>query len=408
MRGWRAKHERLCICSADRCTRPAPTYMWMAYNMAFIYTMASLITDDVATSLARRDAANFFSPQDCINFLRFTQPQTTLLTTASLITDDVATSLARRDAANFFSPQDCINFLRFTQPQIMLMLDLLLIPAFIRTDCGFIVSGREALCVLLYRLAFPCRLKDMRLVFGLSESCICETFNRMLHFLDFKWGWLLSVDVERLKPRLLVEFAEAIYNAGCPLTHCWGFIDETIRGIARVRLADTHQLSIHAIKFQGVVTPDGLFVDLWGLVLGTRHDSYLLAQSGLMQKLAAHFNSPSGRPYCLYGDPAYGLSDHLVCPFSAASYGPLTPEMADFNQRMSHCRVTVEWGFKEMTSKWAFVDMKSQQKYLLSPVGKQYRVATLLSNMHSCLNGGNQISQYFNLQPPTLEEYLKV
>lgn len=114
----------------------------------------------------------------------------------------------------------------------MLMLDLLLIPAFIRTDCGFVVSGREALCVLLYRLSFPTRLKDMRLVFGMSESRICESFNWMLHFLDFKWGFLLSLNVERIKPRLR-EFAKAVYNSGSPLTHCWGFIDGTVRGIAR-------------------------------------------------------------------------------------------------------------------------------------------------------------------------------
>ena len=161
------------------------------------------------------------------------------------------------------------------------------------------------------------------------------------------------------------------------------------------------------MKFQGVVTPDGLFVDLWGPVSGTRHDNYMLAQSGLMPKLATLI-SPSGHPYCLYGDPAYGLSNHLVCPFSAASVGPLSPEMADFNKRMSHCRVTVEWGFKEMTGLWAFVNMKPQQKFLLSPVAKQYRVATLLSNWHSCLNGGNEISQYFGVLPPTFEEYLCV
>ena len=74
----------------------------------------------------------------------------------------------------------------------MLLLELLMIPAFIRTDCGFVVSGREGLCVLLYRLAFPTRLKDMRLVFGMSESRICETFNWMLHFVDYKWGFLLE------------------------------------------------------------------------------------------------------------------------------------------------------------------------------------------------------------------------
>lgn len=116
--------------------------------------------------------------------------------------------------------------------QIVLMLELLMVPAIIRTECGFVVSGREALCVLLYRLAFPCRLKDMRLVFGLSESCICETFNWMLHFMDFKWGFLLSLDVQRLVPKLRT-FAEAVYNKGCPLTHCWAFIDGTVRGIAR-------------------------------------------------------------------------------------------------------------------------------------------------------------------------------
>ncbi|CAB1114398.1 unnamed protein product [Ectocarpus sp. CCAP 1310/34] len=73
-------------------------------------------------------------------------------------------------------------------------------------------------------------------------------------------------------------------------------------------------------------------------------------------------------PYYLYGDPAYGISNHLICPFSASSVGPLTPEMADFNKRMSACRVI-----------W-----------------------------HSCLNGGNEISQYFGVAPPSFEKYLGV
>ena len=79
------------------------------------------------------------------------------------------------------------------------------------------------------------------------------------------------------------------------------------------------------MKFQGVVTPDGLFVDLWGPVSGTRHDNYMLAQSGLMQKLPTLI-SPSGHPYCLYGDPAYGLSNHLVgAQLVSALYRPRWP-----------------------------------------------------------------------------------
>ena len=37
----------------------------------------------------------------------------------------------------------------------------------------------------------------------------------------------------------------------------------------------------HAIKFQGVVTPDGIVVDFFGSELGARHDVHLLNESGL-------------------------------------------------------------------------------------------------------------------------------
>lgn len=164
----------------------------------------------------------------------------------------------------------------------------------------------------------------------------------------------------------------------------------------------------HAIKFQGIVTPDGIVVDLFGPELGTRHDVHLLNESGVLLTLVDNMNNAEGEPYVMYGDPAYGMSTHLNCPYSAESYGPLTAAMLEFNKRMSACRVTVEWVFKEMTGKCAFVSMRNQQKYLLSPVGVQYKVATLLSNIHSCLNGGNEISQYFDCPPPSLVEYLGV
>ena len=45
-----------------------------------------------------------------------------------------------------------------------------------------------------------------------------------------------------------------------------------------------------------------------------------------------HFNSPSRHPYYLYGDPAYGLSDRPICPYSAVTHVPLTPESAVFLQ----------------------------------------------------------------------------
>ena len=41
----------------------------------------------------------------------------------------------------------------------------------------------------------------------------------------------------------------------------------------------------HGNKFQSVVTPDGLFASMYGLVSGNRHDSFLLSNSGLLNKL---------------------------------------------------------------------------------------------------------------------------
>jgi DDE superfamily endonuclease len=66
----------------------------------------------------------------------------------------------------------------------------------------------------------------------------------------------------------------------------------------------------HGIKFQSVVTPDGLFASMYGLISGNRHDSFLLSNSDLLNKLQEFM--PDDAPediaavlYSLYGDPAY-------------------------------------------------------------------------------------------------------
>ena len=50
------------------------------------------------------------------------------------------------------------------------------VPGVIKTDCGFVVDGMCALTILLYRLAYPCTLKHVRLVFGPSPSRISEAY----------------------------------------------------------------------------------------------------------------------------------------------------------------------------------------------------------------------------------------
>ena len=71
---------------------------------------------------------------------------------------------------------------------------------------------------------------------------------------------------------------------------------------------------MHSLKFQSVVTPNGLIANLHGPFEGKRHGSTMLQATGLLNDLkrVAFYN---GVPLCLYGDPAYRLGLHLQTPF---------------------------------------------------------------------------------------------
>lgn len=78
---------------------------------------------------------------------------------------------------------------------------------------------------------------------------------------------------------------------------------------------------------------------------GQRHDSGMLAMSGLLPMLEVHSISPTGQALCIYGDPAYPLRVHLQGPFKGAT---LTPQQEAFNQSMSKVRISVEWVFGDI------------------------------------------------------------
>ena len=80
-------------------------------------------------------------------------------------------------------------------------------------------------------------------------------------------------------------------------------------------------------------------------------------------------------------------------------------DMQDFNASMSSVRVSVEWLFGDIAANsFKFVDLKKNLKIALSCVGKMYIVAAILRNAITCLYG-NSTSEFFNLNPPSLQEY---
>ena len=94
---------------------------------------------------------------------------------------------------------------------------------------------------------------------------------------------------------------------------------------------------------------------------------------------------------------------HLQAPYKE---GNLTRDQKNYNEAMNKVRVTVEWLFGEIKTYFKFVDFKTQLKVGLSSIGKIYLVCGLLQNARTCLYG-NKVSEYFEMDPITLEEYFQ-
>ena len=305
--------------------------------------------------------------------------------------------------------RECKEQFRFEKAHIPDLARLLGLPPALTTRNGLVYSGVTGLCILLWRLRYPSRLGDGLSMFGRSVDQLSRIHNDVASYIlrRFQPG-MSGLDRGRLQPELLRQFANAVSAQGAPLPNCVGFIDGTLRAICRPtrhqRIVYNGHKRFHGLKFQSVVTPDGIVAHLFGPVVGRVHDARLFNESGLLPILEEHFNVPAPLgPFYLYGDPAYGLNRWVVCPYKGAH---LTAAQEEFNRRMSSVREAVEWAFGKVVNLFAFVDYKKNLKLGLQQVGSFYIVAVLLTNCHTCLYGG-QISDKFGVAPPTLQDYLQ-
>lgn len=181
----------------------------------------------------------------------------------------------------------CIAMFRFRPADLRRLQNLFDLPTPVKVGAhgkSHYFHPEEALLVLLRRLAFPNRLVDLVDEFGLHNWEISMLFNWTLGFVHQKYAHLLG-SLERWIPHL-PTFADAILRKGCPDIGCVGFIDGTLRRMARPgrgqKACYSGHKRTHGIKFQSVTFPNGMIGHLYGPVEGRRHDTTLLAASGLM------------------------------------------------------------------------------------------------------------------------------
>lgn len=249
-------------------------------------------------------------------------------------------------------------------------------------QCIFIfLLGLTGLCLLLRRLAYPNRLRDLNLFFGYSPQAMSIIIiNKVSDILIHNHGHLLS-SLEQLRwlnqqrfelyaqvstvcqatHRLWFLFLfllQAIQNKGGPVRNCWGFIDGTARAICRPTIEQENYYSghkrYHCVKYQSVLCPDGIIANLKGGWPGRRHDAAMFAESNLYNELERVAVFPNGNKYILYGDQAYGIKELLWAPY--ANRINMEPHQQQFNNLMKRLRLTVEWGFQKTIAEFAFLD----------------------------------------------------
>ena len=181
----------------------------------------------------------------------------------------------------------------------------------------------------------------------------------------------------------------------------------------------------HSLKYQAVMLPNGLFGHLFGPIEGHHNNAFALAESGLMDECVLHAKFSDGsegggevgrgidegsgqtdaltEPHYLqlFSDLAYGLDEQIISQFPKPGW---TDNQQEWNMKMSKVWIKVEHGFALITNNWWLLKAEWKLQVFLSPVGRYYRVGVLLTNVLACLRP-NQVSQYFDCTPPSLEDY---
>ncbi|CAH3188639.1 unnamed protein product, partial [Porites evermanni] len=351
-------------------------------------------------------------------------------------------TLDKRPNIADLSEIQCEEMFRFGKDDILHLCEALELPEFYTGHQGSVFTGIEALMVMLRRLAYPNRLCDLVDIFGRAEPELSIVFNMVTlrhsvmapngliaHLygpLEGKRHDAFMLGVSGLLPQLeritkpdgepYVVYGDPAYGISrhiiapfrgahlTPLQQQFNSDMSKVRASVEWGFGKISQyfayLDFHK-NLKSVMAPNGLIAHLYGPLEGKRHDAFMLGVSGLLPQLE-RITKPDGEPYVVYGDPAYGISRHIIAPFRGAH---LTPLQQQFNSDMSKVRASVEWGFGKISQYFAYLDFHKNLKVLLQPVGKYYAVGALLANCHTCLYG-SVTSSFFELEPPSLEVYL--
>ena len=271
------------------------------------------------------------------------------------------------------------------------------------------VSIIEASVIVLARLSTTSTWDTLaELLGGLHVSRYKMLFGEVIQAVHDHWFNRLT-DVRRYEAHMN-DWRAVIEDNTDASPRLVGFLDGTWLDVPRPMGDDALQRSLynryhrgHGLKFQSLVAPNGLILDLYGPVAGRHADSTMLARSGLEAKLHT-ISGNLGYTIVVYADSAYGASEHVMRGLKRNMMH--TDDERAYSAMMSGVRVAVEWAFGQIRQDFPFLKLDTNAKVFLSPVAMIWQVGALLSNCKACLAGGNIVSDTLGGRPFSLAEYL--
>jgi len=291
---------------------------------------------------------------------------------------------------------------------------------------GKLFTGDEVLLAGLYRLAHCNSLHDASWVsvFGWSEprasSAIALFFDHLLP----RWQYLVKDHFDFWADRIpacakAIDDKVAALGGVVAQDTLASFIDCTQIATARPGggpRSDGHRNNPliqrafyngwkhnHGIKFQTIDLPNGMNFHVSDASSLRHNDLFMWHESDMEAKLQDFFeNELDGRHYATYGDSAYAVLNDAHVTYRAEVE---VVNEGNFNKHLSSCRESIEWNYGSLKTLFKGIDYSKKLRIRHIQVESMVMAAFLMRNAHVTMYGC-QTSAYFEVVPPTFEEWI--
>lgn len=337
-----------------------------------------------------------------------------------------------RNFAHFeqFHFDRCEILFRFTYERLLVLYNLLGMDADCILENGTHISSEEVFLFSLCRLTYPDRLNTMTNdLWGGEESQWSRAFKYFNLFVQVSHGHRLTDNFAFWVPRFpgmaravqtkLEEFGVHYGENEVQQIAC--FLDDTVREICRPGAGPTNRhlentnetqrafysgwCGHHALVWQTVDSPCGMIIHAFGPGAGRHQDRERVRLSGI-NELLRDAQLGNNYQYKMYGDNIFVSKSHLLVRHAGQDYA-LTQRQVEENYARPKVRIGIEWNYRTTSGLFKFCNYVENCKICAagSNAALTYFTAMFLKNCHVCMYHSESAS-YFNIVPPTIEEYL--